>query len=356
MKKLFVILTSLLFAFQVQAQQSAKRYAVKSGKIEYKLTGNTTGTKTVYFNNYGNKHYEHEKSVTVTKVFGISDRSETDKITIIDNDYFWTIDNIENKNYEGEMPYAKLGKQITADMTEAEQGKMADDILQSFGGQRLGTEKVLGFICEKMSLMGSTIWIYNGISLKTETKVMGIVANEEAVSFEEDIRIPDSRFVPPTGIDFTNVRQQQNPMFQGMNMEMYEEDDYEEDDVVAVTYPFEDFKKEMNSFKPEGYTLMMVLSQDGQHIALFTRGMTNVVSVMATSDKNMEDIDNDEMNEFETFTHKGKTMRYGDLSNDDMDGKALIIPYKEHDMYIILMSVPGKDKNTLLEWADEFDF
>lgn len=354
MKQLLVISLSLLLAFQLPAQQSAKRYAVKSGKIEYKLTGNTTGTKTVYFDNYGNKHYEHEKSLTVTKMFGVTDRTETDKITIINKDHFWTIDNIENKNYEGDMPYSKYAKEMAEDMTEAEQKKLADDVLRSFGGKRLGTEKVLGFTCEKMSLMGSTIWIYNGISLKTESKVMGIVANEEALAFDENIRVATSKFEAPSGIRFTNVQQQQNSMFQGMDMEMYEEDDYEEDDVIPVTYPFEDFKKEMNSFNPEGYSRMMVMNQDGQHIALFTRGMTNVVSVMATSDGNMEETD--EIDAFETFTHNGKTMRYGDLSDVDMDGKALIIPYKEHDMYIILMSSPGKDKNTLVKWADEFDF
>jgi len=352
MRKILVALISLLLVFQVQAQQSAKKYAVKSGKIEYKLTGNTTGTKTVYFDNYGNKYYEHERSLTVTKVFGISERSEIDKITIINNNHFWTIDNNENKNYEGDMPYANVGKQMAADMTKAEQEKMADDILQSFGGERLGTEKILGFTCEKINLMGSAIWIYNGISLKSETKVMGVVANETAVVFEENIHIPTSKFEAPGGIEFTNIQQQQNSMFQ--DMEMYEEEDNEEDDVIAVTYPFEDFKKQMDLFSPEGYSRMMVMSQDGQHIALFTKGMTNVVSVMATNDKNI-DFEGD-MSGFETFSHRGKTMHYGDLSDEDMDGKALIVPYKEYDMYIILMSAPGKDKASLLKWADEFSF
>ncbi len=110
----------------------------------------------------------------------------------------------------------------------------------------------------------------------------------------------------------------------------------------------------MNSFNPEGYTRTMVMTQDGQHIALFMNSLTNVFSVMATAEENMED--SEEFDSFETFSHKGKTMRYGDLSDEDRDSKALIIPYKEHDMFIILVTVPGKDKNTLLRWADELDF
>jgi hypothetical protein len=290
-------------------------------------------------------------------VFGVTDRTETDKITIIKNDHFWTIDNLENKNYEGVVPYSELSKEMIGDMTEAEQKKMADEVLKSFGGQRLGTEKVLGYSCEKLSLMGSLIWIYNGISLKSETKVMGIIANEKAIDFEENITIPSSRFTPPAGVSFTNVEQQQSNMFSNMDMGMdiYEEEgDSDDYPTIPVTYPFEDFKEEMNSFNPEGYVRTMVVNQDGQHIALFMNSLTNVVSVMATAEENMADGIEDDS--FETFNHKGKTMYYGDLSDEDSEGKALIIPYKEHDMYIILMTSPGKDKNTLLRWADEFNF
>ena len=358
MKQILFLILSFSLIFQLEAQQSAKRYAVKSGKIEYKLTGNTTGTRTIYFSDYGNKYYEHEQSETVTKMFGITDRTETDKITIIKDGHFWTIDNIENKNYEGDVPFSRLSEEMVGNMTEAEQEKMADDILKSFGGERLGTEKVLGYTCEKMSVFGSLIWFYKGVSLKSEVELMGITANEEAISFEENATIPSSRYTPPSGIDFTNVEQQQNAMFPDMDMDMYEEDDdIEEYPTIPVTYPFEDFQEEMNSFNPEGYVRTMVVNQDGQHVALFINGLTNVVSVMATAEENMEDSEEfGAFDSFETFTHKGKTMHYGDLSNDDREGKALVVPYKEHDMFIIIMTVPGKDKNTLLRWADELDF
>lgn len=354
MKQIFILVLSFFLFFQLNAQQTAKKYAIKSGKIEYKLTGNTTGTRTIYFNDYGNKHYEHIKSVTVTKMFGVTDRSETDKITIINDDHFWTIDNLENKNYEGNMPYSKLSKEMMGNMTETEQKKLADDILKSFGGQKLGTEKILGYTCDKISLMGSIIWLYNGVSLKSETKVMGITTNEEAINFEKNISIPSNKFTPPSGIDFTNVDQQRNAMFSNQNMEMYEEDDIEEYPTIPVTYPFEDFQEKMNSFNPDGYVRTMVVNQDGQHFALFVNSLTNVVSVIATAEENMEE--GGEFDTFETFTHKGKTLRYGDLSDEDTEGKVLIIPFKEYNMFIILMTTPGKDKNTLLKWADELNF
>lgn len=352
MKQLFTLVLSFFLVFQLNAQQSSKRYAIKSGKIEYKLTGNTSGTRTIYFSDYGNKNYEHEKTETVTEIFGIKNRSETDKITIINGDHYWTINNLDKKNYEGNMPFSKLSKEMMGDMTEAEQKKMADDILKSFGGEKLGTEKVLGYTCEKLKLMGSLIWIYNGISLKSEATVMGITANEEAITFEKNITIPSSRFTPPSGIDFTNVAQQQNAM--NSNMGMDEEEDYEDEPTIPVTYPFEDFQKKMNSFNPEGYTRTRVISEDGQHFALFLNNLNNVLSVIATAEENMKQTD--EFNSLETFTHKGRTMYYGNLSGGDEDGKVLMIQYKEHDMYIILMAAPAKDKNTLLNWADKLDF
>ena len=358
MKQLFIIALSLIFVFQAQAQQAQKRYTVESGKIEYKLTGNTTGTKTVYFDDYGEKYYEQLKSVSVTKIFGVTDRTETNKITIINKSHFWTIDKENGNNMEGELPYYTSSRATFGNMTEAEQKKFADNLLKSFGGKREGTEKILGYTCEKVSVMGSLSWIYNGIILKSETEIMGIVAIETAINFEENISISSSRFNAPSGVKFTNMQQQQQAMFGDMNMDSYEEDDdYYEEDIIPVKYAFADFKSVINSFNPDGYARSMVMSQDGQHIALYTSGgFTNVVSVIATAMENAEDAGESEFNTFETFRHNGKTMRYGDISEDEMNGKALVIPYEEHDMYIILMSSPSKDKNTLLDWADQLDF
>ena len=118
MKQLFIIALSLIFAFQAQAQQAQKRYTVESGKIEYKLTGNTTGTKTVYFDDYGEKYYEQLKSVSVTKIFGVTDRTETNKITIINKSHFWTIDKENGNNMEGELPYYTSSRATFGNMTQ----------------------------------------------------------------------------------------------------------------------------------------------------------------------------------------------------------------------------------------------
>lgn len=356
MKRIFLISLVLCFGYQMVAQSQAKKYAVKSGKIVLELSGSTTGTKTIYFDNYGDRYNEHEKSVTVVKMFGVTDRTETDKITIMNGKKFWTIDNIDGDNMQGTLPYYESSRALVNNMTEAEQEKMADDILNSMGGKRLGTEDILGYECEKISLMGSVTWIYKGIVLKSEADVMGVVSNEVATEFDENANVSSSMFQAPANKNFEDIDARAQAAFGSMDMSMsMEEDDYDEEDITPVSYPFDKFQEAMNNFNPDGYARTMVMQQDGQHVAIFTQGFSNVISVMATSEDNMEN-EGDELDAFDSFSHKGRTMRYGDLTEDGMVLKALIIPYEEHDMYILLISSPGKSKEEMLKLADQLDF
>jgi len=353
MKKIFLFGLALILTLQIQAQNQAKRFVIKSGRIVYELSGSTTGTKTIYFDNYGDKFHEHEKSVTEVKMFGMTDITKIDKITIMNGEKFWTVDNIEGDNMQGTLPYYKSSHEMVNNMSEAEQKKMADDMLKSMGGQKQGIEEVLGYDCEKINVMGADTWIYRGMALKSEVNVMGIVSNEVAVEFEENPSLSKSLFEAPSGKDFEDLDQMQQAAFVSMDMSM--SIDEEEDDIVPISYPFEKFQKAMNNFNPEGYAKTMVMQQDGQHIALYMQGLGNVISVMATSDENMVEEEED-FAQFESFRHDGKTMHYGDLTEDGMVAKALIIPYEEHDMYILLLAAPGKDKEAMLDMADQLDF
>jgi len=354
MKQLFVVALSMMLILQLSAQQSGKKFAIKSGKLEYKLTGNTTGTKTIYFDDYGDKYFERLVSLTETKMFGVTDKSETNKTTIINDGHFWTVNKITNNNVEGVLPFYSSSKALFNSMTEKEQKEFADDILESFGGTHEGVEKVLGYTCEKIAVMGSVLWIYKGVALKSEAKIMGITANETATSFEMNINISSSQFEAPVGVEFVNLEQQQS-ILGDVDMEMYQDEDSDADEVIPVDYPFDKFKVAINSFNPEGYKRTMVMSQEGQHFAIYTKGgFADVLSVVATSMKNTEGAE--EFSNFEIIKHNGKTMKYGNLDDEDSTGKVLLIPFDDYDMYIILMSAPGKDKLTLLDWSDKLDF
>jgi len=350
MKIYTLILLSLLISIQGQTQDKVKKFTVKSGKIIYQYTGVNSGTKTIYFDDYGEKYYEHEKFVNETSIFGQTSRTETNHLTIMVNDQFWNIDYI-NKNYtRGTLAFYKETHEMYADKTDAEIQQMNEDIIASFGGEKLGQEKILGRTCDKIKLMGSVIWVYKGITLKLNTNVMGITAGEIATSFDENIQINSSRFQAPQDIQYTNVDQQSDMFNQD---ESYDDTD---ENLYPVSYPYEQFKKAIQDFNPEGYTRMMMTQDQGQYAAIYSRGFTNMISVMAMSEENIKQIPKEELKDFKNFSHEGKTLRYGSLKDDDMNSKALLIPYKEHQMYIMIISAPGKDKETMTKWAHQLKF
>lgn len=75
--------------------------------------------------------------------------------------------------------------------------------------KELGKEDVIGKPCQKYSLeitmMGQTcnvaVWVWKGLTLKTETVVNGTtIATETVTSIEENVTVPADKFVLPDGI------------------------------------------------------------------------------------------------------------------------------------------------------------
>ena len=108
-------------------------------------------------------------------------------------------------------------------MNEAEKQAFYDQTLADLGGKKLGKEKFLGRDCDVISLMGSKSWIYQGVTLKNETSLLGITNNETAIDFQENIKISADKFVPPTDIDWVENQ---------VNQEIFYDGAYEEDEVV----------------------------------------------------------------------------------------------------------------------------
>ena len=53
--------------------------------------------------------------------------------------------------------------------------------------------------------MGAKVHSYKGVILRSYAKIFSMEELEEAVTFEENIRIPASRFTPPSGIIFSEL-------------------------------------------------------------------------------------------------------------------------------------------------------
>lgn len=207
MKRILVFLAAIVYStISIAQKQEYKQFAVKSGYVEYELSGNTIGTKKFWWDNFGEKSRTEIKSTTTIKIFGRTNKEEQNSVSIADGTRVYAWDLIKGSAYKtSNAEYIDMGKELTKDMSEAEIEQMGQDIIDALGGERLGTEKILGKTCEVIKLMMAKVWIYKGIPLKSEAKLLGITTSEIAIEIKENINIPQSTFTPDKGIEFQEI-------------------------------------------------------------------------------------------------------------------------------------------------------
>ncbi|MCU4175130.1 hypothetical protein [Carboxylicivirga sp. N1Y90] len=358
MKQLLFILACLLITQISRGQQKAQQFAIKSGYAEYTLTGSTKGTKKLWWDDYGAKTRTETNSETVTKMFGIKSVDKTHSIEIIVKDKYWSANLLESTGSKGTLPYYNESRELFEDMSKEEQEEFANNLIESLGGEKLGNETIMGHRCEVIKVMGAKIWIYKGLTLKSEAKVLGIESNELASKFDAGKSISASKFTPPSDITYENIDQQTQGMFGGFadmaNMDKtYEDDDSENMELVPTKYPYDLFLKKVNGFSHDGYKKMMAQSSDGTHNAMFMKGFGSTLMVAAVSSENG---DMSEEGDFQIFNHKGKTCMYGAIDEDDDDVVLLVIEIPEYDTYITVGTSPKRTKQELLDLVDQFNF
>jgi hypothetical protein len=183
---------------------SMKKYEVKSGKIEYALSGGgnimgiaqtkSVGKKRVIFDNYGVENIEEQVEVKKTTTAGKTETDKTHTLRYTNNAVIYSVNfkkkHIERmKNHGAEMAAMFGGGDNLKESGEAMMKKM--------GGKKIGTDKVLGYTCDVWELMGSKQCIYKGIPLSVETDVMGLKSTEVATKAEFDLALTKNDFKLP---------------------------------------------------------------------------------------------------------------------------------------------------------------
>lgn len=207
-----VILFVLSFNVILQAQKSHK-YAIESGYIKLELTGDTKGTKEIWWDDYGRKTCEFEKSTTTTKMFGISNTQKKDMLTILIKDQYWTVDYLTKEATKGKVPFYSDAQEMTENMTDKEKEEFAEQILKQFGGEKQAKETLKGYECDVISVMGAKTWIYKGVGLKMEAKVLGITSNAMFKEFKPDANVPSSKFEAPKDYKYTDLTAKMKEMW-----------------------------------------------------------------------------------------------------------------------------------------------
>ncbi len=190
----------------ISNKNTLKRYNVQSGIVKYKITtkgkvmgteitGN--GTKELYFKDWGAEELQKEDSKQVTKINILGHKKtevqETHTMNKLDNGKSYTVDTGNKVIYVRRDPAMGMVKMFNKGDAEEVGKKM----LESIGGKKIGTEKVLGYTCEVWQIPGGKQWIYKGVPLKIDMDVMGVHTVQEPVKAEFNIKVSDKYFDLP---------------------------------------------------------------------------------------------------------------------------------------------------------------
>ncbi len=181
-----------------KTDKTLKRYEVKSGIIEYQTstTGNVMGfkitgrgTKKLIFKNFGTKEIiEEEKTEN-----NMGETTHTHSLTKFDNGVIYTVDFDRKTIVKGDESgvYKSLAGKNSSLLETGE------EMMKAMGGKKTGKGEVLSYTCDIWEIMGQKIWIYKGVTLKTEGDMLGIKVFEKAVKIDFNIDIADSYFNLP---------------------------------------------------------------------------------------------------------------------------------------------------------------
>lgn len=183
-----------------------KRYPIDHCTITYDLSGQHTGTETIYFDRYGLR----EAKLTNTEIKAGNMSVKTNTLTIMDGEITYSVDLDKNT---GTKITNTLLTTITAKLDEKDLAKMGETMMKRMGAKRAGTGDVAGKKCDvwEVSSFATKTWVWNAITLKSETKLAGMNILNIARKIDESA-VPEERFALPTKITFEEKGNLQDAM------------------------------------------------------------------------------------------------------------------------------------------------
>lgn len=177
-----------------------KRYGIKSGVIEYIITGSQEGTKTLYFDSWGMRQAEYTRSVLSVGGF----TKPLNLANIIDGEFQYMINIDQNSGTKTRNPILKSIEQLKDQKGFNEFG---EQMLLSMGANKIGSETFLGKDCDiyEMKSTGTKLWVWEWLTLKSETKSGGLQINLTATRINEGGTVPKEKFKIPEKVVLNEV-------------------------------------------------------------------------------------------------------------------------------------------------------
>jgi hypothetical protein len=214
-KKSFSLAIIALFAFALSFSsanaQKYKKYPHKSGKISYELSGDSKGTRTIYWDDYGMKELTEEHSVT--KTWGMKSEANTYVLVLGKDVYSWNDDKDKENVYLSSNPIAEAWMEDGKNNKEVE--KSSKDIMVGMGFEKIGDENYKGKNCEIWKGMGGAkTWTWKTYSLKTDVSMLGIDIVAEAKDMDFGASVPGEKFEYPKGRELIESDEQMQKAYE----------------------------------------------------------------------------------------------------------------------------------------------
>ncbi len=348
--KLIVLLSVFIVEFAgAQNAQQGKYFFVKSGHIEYALGGNTTGTKTVWFDDYGMLMYTLTESTTVAKILGIKSKSNEKNLEIRKGDKIWKIDLLKNTGGIIDIEaQTKKGKDMTLGKSDAQLLEMEKKVLTDIGAKIEGYETFLGKKCLKFSLGSTNFLQYKGIPLKSDVPLLGISYTETATSFEMNINVPASKFEIPKNIKLEEAVELPDlssglGSLKDLGNILKGEDDQKNSDGLAPGMNYGKFVEATKNLAIPGYRYFMSSNDDQLYLTTYVKSENDQVIIFAEHDSRFDElvVGNESQDVKSKYTLKGRSAAFIHINKEDdgtpVESRMLItrLPLQKTALYVI---------------------
>lgn len=191
----FTLASLLLLTVITNGQdKTPKPFKFKSGIIEYKYSGDKTGTAIQYFDDYGMKsamYSEINQEGKLTKSWVVS---------FGDYQYIWD----PSKPGQGMKMKNPLISWI-AEASENEIESFTESTYEKMGFVKSGQENFLGKQCEVVKGDMGKVLTWNGILMLMDFKMGAFVSKQEATSIKTDMPVDAKYFVIPKNVTFSEM-------------------------------------------------------------------------------------------------------------------------------------------------------
>lgn len=172
----------------------AKQFQVKSGVVEYALSGMRSGTEVLYWDDWG----ERQSRCTKASISMMGMTQTSDDCVISLPDVVYTIDMKTKTAMKSNNP----GKAFADGLSDEELEEFGRRMNESMGMKKVGTDTVAGHSCDlwRADQMQTETCTHKGIPLRTMTKTMGTAMTITATKVDLDADVDDSRFTLPADV------------------------------------------------------------------------------------------------------------------------------------------------------------